>query len=251
MKRVMVVSGGGTGIGFATASRLARRGDEVILLGRRPGVLEHATRVINQHQSAGAAGPAYAYPADLADPAAVKAVAVAIKDRFPRVDAIVNNAGGIVRTTGDTLEDLVSEWESEYRMNVISAVLLTTALAPQLARPGGRVILISSVAALRGGGGSYSAAKAALHGWCYDLAGRLGPEGITVNVVAPGYVPDTEFFGAGLDAQRHDARVQAAVVRRAGTADEIAAAIEYLTGPEAAFISGQILQVDGGAVFGR
>lgn len=119
---------------------------------------------------------------------------------------IVNAAGGLDRTDEDGLPGLAAHWLGQLRLNVLTAVLLTRALLDRLRRPGGRVILLSSIAALRGGGDSYSVAKAALHGWAYSLAGELGPEGITVNVVAPGYVADTEFFAGGMTAERGEPR---------------------------------------------
>ena len=132
---------------------------------------------------------------------------------------------------------------------MLTAVLLTTALEPKL-RPGGRVILLSSVAALRGGG-VYGAAKAALHGWAYALAARLGGRGITVNVVAPGYTAGTEFFGESMSPARHATLVGQTLVGRAGEPADVAAAVSYLAAPEAGYVTGQILQVNGGSVLGR
>jgi 3-oxoacyl-[acyl-carrier protein] reductase len=132
----------------------------------------------------------------------------------------------------------------------MTAVLLTTALLPKLRRPGGRVILMSSVAAVRGGG-VYGATKAALHGWAYSLATRLGPDGVTVNVVAPGYVADTEFFGDRMSPEFHESRVRQTLVGRAGEPDDIAAAVTYLASPAAGYVTGQVLQVNGGSALGR
>jgi 3-oxoacyl-[acyl-carrier protein] reductase len=113
------------------------------------------------------------------------------------------------------------------------------------------VILLSSVAAQRGRAGPYSAAKAALHGWAYDLARELGPHGATVNVIAPGYIAGTEFFGGRLTEEGHAARVAETLVGRAGRPDDIAAAVRYLAGPDSGYVTGQILSVNGGIVFGR
>ena len=85
----------------------------------------------------------------------------------------------------------------------MTAVLLTDALRTLLRRPGGRIILTSSIAAQRGGGGPYSAAKAALHGLVFDLATQLGPDGITANVISPGYVTDSEFFLGRMTEEGH------------------------------------------------
>ncbi|MFB9237256.1 SDR family NAD(P)-dependent oxidoreductase [Plantactinospora siamensis] len=246
-ERVAVVSGGGTGIGAATARVLAEDGYDVLVIGRRAEVLDSAAEAIG----AGCGRPDAVTPlvADLADPAAVPRVVDAVGDRA--VDVLVNNAGGY--RGGDTadLTGLAAVWRANFDANVLTAVLLTEALRPALRRPGGRVILLSSIAAQRGGGGPYSAAKAALHGWMYDLAREFGPEGITANVISPGYVADTEFFGDRMTPAGHASRVDATVVGRAGTPDDIAAAVRYLTGPHSGYVTGQVLGVNGGSVLGR
>jgi 3-oxoacyl-[acyl-carrier protein] reductase len=107
------------------------------------------------------------------------------------------------------------------------------------------------VAAQRGGAGPYSAAKAALHGWAYDLARQFGPDGITVNVVAPGYTAGTEFFGSRITPESHARRVAETLVGRAGLPQDVAAAIRFLASPDAGYVTGQVLGVNGGTVFGR
>lgn len=125
-----------------------------------------------------------------------------LADRIGHVDVVVNNAGGVERSGPETLADVAAAWERDFASSVMTAILLTTELLPVLRRPGGRGINVSSIAAVRGGGDSYSAAKAALLGWTYHLAGVLGPEGISVNAVVPGFVEDTEFFAGTLTDER-------------------------------------------------
>ena len=113
------------------------------------------------------------------------------------------------------------------------------------------MINLSSIAALRGGGDSYAASKAAIIGWSYTLAGQLGRDGITVNVVAPGFVDQTEFFAGAMTAERRQRLIEATLVGRAGEPADVAAAIAYLASPLAGYVSGQVLQVNGGALLGR
>lgn len=245
--RFAVVSGGGTGIGAATALALAQEGYDVLITGRRADVLTAtATRIGTE---CGRPDAIQAVTADLTVPADVDRLAGTFAGRT--VDVVVNNAGGFFGGDTSTSAGRAAHWHATLDSNVLSAVLLTEAVRPALRRPGGRVILISSIAALRGGGGAYSAAKAALHGWAYALAAELGPEQITVNVVSPGYIADTEFFDGRMTPEGHASRVAATLVGRAGESADVASAIRYLASPEASFVTGQVLGVNGGSVFGR
>jgi 3-oxoacyl-[acyl-carrier protein] reductase len=241
MARLAVVSGGGTGIGRATAGMLAGEGYDVIIVGRRPDVLAEAVKWI---------GPqATAVTADLADPDQIGAVVTAVAGR--PVDVLVNNAGAFISADESTLAARAARWRATFDSNVITAVLLTEALRPHLRRPGAHVILTSSIAAQRGGGGPYSAAKAALHGYMLDLAVQFGPEGITANVISPGYITDSEFFLGRMTDDGHRQRVDSTLVGRAGVPDDIAEAVRWLVGPGGGFVTGQVINVNGGTVLGR
>jgi 3-oxoacyl-[acyl-carrier protein] reductase len=241
MSRLAVISGGGTGIGRATAGMLAGEGYDVIIVGRRPDVLADAVKWI---------GPqATAVTADVSDPGQVPAVVEAVGDRA--LDVLVNNAGAYLAGDGDTLDRVAAHWQANLDSNVLTAVLMTTALLPSMRRPGGRIILTSSIAAQRGGGGPYSAAKAALHGYALDLAVNLGAEGITANVISPGYVVDSEFFTGRMTPEGHRARVEATLVKRPGEPSDIAEAVRWLVGPGGGYVTGQIINVNGGSVLGR
>jgi 3-oxoacyl-[acyl-carrier protein] reductase len=241
MTRLAVISGGGTGIGKATAGMLAGEGYDVIIVGRRPDVLADAVTWIGPQASSVAA--------DVSDPDQVRAVTAAVGDRA--VDVLVNNAGAFVQGDDSTPAGLAAHWRASFDSNVLTAVLLTDALLPRLRRPGGRIILMSSIAAQRGGGGSYSAAKAALHGYVFDLATQVGAEGITANVISPGYVTDSEFFLGRMTAEGHRSRVAATLVGRPGEPSDIAEAVRWLVGPGGGYVTGQIINVNGGSVLGR
>jgi 3-oxoacyl-[acyl-carrier protein] reductase len=244
---VAVVSGGGTGIGRAAAAALAADGMDVVIVGRRADILRAATDEVNRGRPAGS-GELSWVRADVSDPAELAEAVEAIRQRYPVVDVVVNNAGGSV-PAGTDLGGLAAAWMESYRKNVITAVLLTSALLPMVRRPGGRVIVVGSRVAVTGGASPpYVAAKAALNGWVLSLAAQLGPEGITANVVAPGYTAGTELLTGRMPAGRHNRIVAGIAAGRPAQPAEIAAVIRFLASREAAFVSGQVLGVDGGTV---
>ena len=239
-----VISGGGSGIGLASALRLARDGFDLVILGRREGVLQEAAERIRTEAPQ---ARVQVVVADLQDPAAVERAAAEIHGD---VDVLMNNAGGNVLDRGEGLAGIAANYEDNFRLNALTAVLFTEALLPRITRPGGRIISISSIAALRGANG-YGAAKAAIHGWMMGLAAELAPEGVTVNAIAPGYVPDTGFWDGRRTPEIVASRLAQVPMNRPGTPDEVAGAVSYLAGPEGGWTTGQILQVNGGALFGR
>jgi 3-oxoacyl-[acyl-carrier protein] reductase len=235
----VVVTGGGTGIGKAIAAAFAQRGDEVVITGRRPVPLAETAAQL------GSTVRAVAF--DASDPAQVER---ALADLPPAVDVLVNNAGGntdIGPQRPDSLSDVAASWRANLDANVLSAVLMTTALRNRLA-PGGAVINFSSIAAHRAGAGSYSAAKAAIEAWNLTLATDVGTDKITANVIAPGFIEGTEFFHGGMTDERRSRLVAQTANGRAGTADDIAAAVLFLTSPAAGHITGQTIHVNGGAL---
>jgi 3-oxoacyl-[acyl-carrier protein] reductase len=246
MARNVVISGGGTGIGLAAARGFAAGGDRVLLVGRRREVLEKA-----------AVPGALTYAADLSDVDGVRGVARYVADELGTVDVLVHSAGGNGQLepkadSDDPLDVAVHNWTVNFRLNTLTAVLLTEALRNRLASPGGRVLFLSSIAAYRGSGsGAYAASKAALHPYAFDLARQLGPRGVTVNLVAPGYVEETEFFGGPIEEARRERLIAETSTGRAGTPGDVAETLHWLASPAAGHITAQVIQVNGGAERGH
>ncbi len=237
--RQVVVTGGGTGIGKAIAAAFARHGDAVVITGRRPDPLA---------RTAAELGPAVrAVAFDASDPVQVEQ---ALADLPATVDVLINSAGGntdIGAPEPTSLAEVATAWRANLDSNVLSAVLMTTALRGRLV-PGGAVISFSSIAAHRGGAGSYSAAKAAVEAWNLTLAADVGADRITANVIAPGFIDGTEFFRGRMTDDRRSALVAQTATGRAGTADDIAATVRFLASPAASHITAQTIHVNGGAL---
>jgi 3-oxoacyl-[acyl-carrier protein] reductase len=237
--RQIVVTGGGTGIGKAIAAAFAREGNGVVITGRRPDPLAAAAAAMR--------GAVTAIAFDAADPAQIER---ALPDLPASIDVLVNTAGGntdIGASEPTTLAEVAASWRANLDSNVLSAVLMTTALRPRLVR-GGAVISFSSIAAHRPGAGSYSAAKAAIEAWNQTLAHDVGADQITANVIAPGFIDGTEFFRDRMTDSRRETLIAQTATARGGTTDDIAATVLFLASPGAQHITGQVIHVNGGAL---
>ena len=239
--KVAVVTGASRGIGRAIAERLAAEGARVVVNYRSSA--EQAAEVVAAIEAQG--GEAIACQADVSDLAQAQALMQMASDRWGAVDILVNNAG----TTRDKLLMMMkeSDWDLVIDTNLKSVFNCCKAVARGMVRRrSGRIINITSVAGLAGNPGqtNYAASKAGIVGFTKSLAKELGARHITVNAVAPGYVP------TALTDVLPDALKQAAIdhtpLGRFGKPEEIAAAVAFFAADEAAFITGQVLSVDGG-----
>ncbi len=248
MTRRIVITGGGTGIGLAVARRLLPDRPELHLVGRRGDVLEAAAAELRAEADG---ATVVTHVCDLTDPAAVEVLAAELT-AGGSIDVLVANAGGRSGRTAEGLAGVAEAWQADFVGNTLTTVLIGEALLPHLARPGGRVVAISSLAALRGSG-SYGGAKAAVHAWALSAATAVAADGVTVNCVAPGFVPETDFWRARVEADPAvwESRVAPIPMGRPGTAAEVAEAVAHLASPGAGWTTGQILQVNGGTLLGR
>lgn len=241
--RVAIVTGASRGIGRAIALELARRGAAVVVNYRTSGVA--AQEVVAEIEGAG--GRALAVQADVSQFEEARRLVDAATEAFGQVDILVNNAG----VTRDTLLLRMSEedWEVVLNTNLGGAFnCIKAAARTMVRRRSGRIINITSVAGVAGnvGQANYCAAKAGLIGLTKAVAKELGPRNITVNAVAPGFV-ETDMT-AGLPQELKDTALKMIPLGRAGQPEDIAKAVAFLASDDAAFITGQVLSVDGGMV---
>jgi len=236
---VAFISGGSRGIGAAIARRLAREGAQVVIgYQASAGAADSLAASINAE-----GGKAVAVQADAADPAALTEAIDAAARRFGRLDILVNNAG--ILALGPVDEFSLADFDKTIAVNV-RAVFVASQAAARHMREGGRIINISSTNALRmpfAGGAVYAMSKSALTGLAKGMARDLGARKITVNNVQPGPV-DTDMNPADSDfaASMHGLMA----LPRHGHVDEVAGMVAYLASPEAAFVTGADLLIDGG-----
>ena len=240
----VIVTGAGQGIGRAIANRFSSEGADVMLVGRRERPLEDAAQEIMA-----ADGSAWVHCADVGDATAVDAAVATAKERWGRIDVLVNNAGIAEEKPFLEIED--EGWDSILRTNLRGAFLMAQRVArEQVAAGGGAIIHIASIDASGGDGpyASYNASKAGLLGLSRTMALELGPHGVRVNCVSPGFT-HTEMTELGVPPGTMDYlahRFDRVPLRRLVRPEEIAAACAFLASDDASAITGTDLTVDCG-----
>ncbi len=242
--KVALITGASQGIGRATALALSAAGAKVAVAARNT---EKLAALVAEIESAG--GTALAVPMDVADPAQVKTGFQQLLAKFGKLDILVNNAA----ITRDTLalRMKLEDWDAVLRTNLTGAHLcIQQALGAMLKQRSGRIINITSVVAQTGNAGqaNYVASKAGLIGLTRAIAVEVASRNITVNAVAPGFI-DTPMT-APLSQELKDKMKSMIPLARFGTDSDVAAAIVFLASDEAAYITGQVLDVNGGLYMG-
>lgn len=246
--KVVLVTGGGSGIGLETARRFHSESAQVVLLGRNPERLESIVRTWDGNGPEANVGFEVC---DVSDATSVSAAVGAVRNRTGRIDVLVNNAGSAEGSVLAESPQAEANFRARLEIDVIGTLLMSRAVAPLMAEAGSGVVLnMGSIYAHGGalGAGSYSAAKGAIVAMTRTLATEFGPQGIRVNCVSPGWVDVEKWDDYFSDTTLHHLRTAFTRVpmRRAVHASEIASVYSFLASDDASAISGQDIVVDGG-----
>ena len=242
--RIALVTGASQGIGRACALELARAGATVALAARSADKLAALAEEI-----AATGGQAAAFTLDVASEESIKSGAKSVLERYGKVEILVNNAG--ITRDGLMMRMKRADWDDVLSTNLTGAFLLTQALLPaMLKNRWGRIINITSVVGRTGQAGqvNYASSKAGLIGFTRSIAREVASRGITANAVAPGYIETP--MTAVLDDKQRQAMMATIPLGRSGTAEDIAQSVAFLASDAAAYITGHVLDVNGGMFMG-
>ena len=249
--KVALVTGASQGIGRAIAVALGRRGAKVIVnflpdAPDRPGVRENDARAVAAEVTA-AGGQGAILGFDVANSTSVAEGVKAVGSEHKQLDILVNNAG--IAINGLVMRFTDEQWSRTLQVNLTGAFNTIRAAAPLLlrAKEAGRIVNLSSVVGEMGNGGqaAYSASKAGIIGLTMSTARELASRGVTCNAVAPGYI-DTAMTADHLPEAQRVKLLEQIPIGRIGQADDVANAVAFLAGPEAGYITGQVIRVNGG-----
>lgn len=243
--KTALVTGASRGIGRAIAVELAGAGARVYCVSTRAGGCDETIAACRAAGSAAAGGEAIALVADVSDGAQVEALAKTVLEAAPGLDILVNNAG--VTKDGLFIRMTDADFDQVLAVNLRGTFLVCRAFARAMVKARtGRIVNVGSVVGLTGNAGqtNYAASKAGLVGLSKSLAKELGGRGITVNVVAPGFI--TTDMTSGLPEQVKVGALAQVPLGRFGVPEDVAAAVHFLSSDAAAYITGQVLVVDGG-----
>ena len=240
--RIAIVTGAGRGIGRAIALALSRDGAQVTVSDVNLASAQSVTTEITAR-----GGKSFAIEIDVSAETQVERLLNTTIVRFSKIDILVNNAGII--STGPILETTAEVWERTHAVNLKSVFLCTKAVLPKMMEQrSGRIINIASVAGKRGGGffgnACYASSKGGVIAFTKGAAREAGPYNITVNAVAPAMI-STEMI-SGMPADKRDSLLKSIPLGRSGSVEDVAAAVCFLASDGAAFITGEIMDVDGG-----
>ena len=263
--KVAWVTGSSRGIGRVVADYLASLGAKVAIHGTAP----HSTRAFNEAESLDSVAneiagrhdaDVLAVHGDLTDEQTVKDLTAEIRDRFGRIDILINNAGGDIGSQGamgakagkpvdnDAVNVSLADVRTVLDRNLMTCILVCREVAPEMmARNSGWIVTIGSIAGLGGHPSEviYGTAKAAVHEYARCLAAQLRPYGVNANVIAPGEIITARFVASR--PTRDERKVREGALTRYGWPEEVAKTVEFLVTPDSSYISGQILRIDGGA----